>query len=150
MRDALISTGAILGDDASYESLRVEAGTPTYGTDVQENRFVMEVPNPLRAVSYSKGCYLGQEPIVMARDRAGFVNRTLLRIASRGPEPLPTGTKLYAGPVEVGQTTTSAYSPRRGAAVALAYLKRGHQAAGTVLTATGPAGESLGEAEVVG
>src|SRR5262245_34353532 len=68
----LLAAGAAPAGEAAYNTLRIEAGTPVYGVDIGEDRFVMEVPRALRAVSYTKGCYLGQEPIVMARDRAGF------------------------------------------------------------------------------
>jgi folate-binding protein YgfZ len=168
----LISCGARPAGLNAFEILRIEAGTPVYGIDIDENRFVMEVARPLRAVSYSKGCYLGQEPIVMARDRAGHVNRTFLGLKvieggtvgtgenqgadaprspvppgtspasggrqppdSLGSEPLPHGAKLFRGSDEVGVVTSSTQSPRLGSAIALGYVRRGHQDPGTRLEA---------------
>src|SRR5207253_1526486 len=52
-----------------HEMLRIEAGLPEFGKDIDENRLVMEVNRTAQAISYTKGCFLGQEPIVMARDR---------------------------------------------------------------------------------
>lgn len=73
----------------------------------------------------------------MARDR-GQVNRLLLGVTSPGEEPLPLNAKLLSGETEVGLVKSSAWSPRRGEAIALAYLRRGNQEPGTALqTATG-------------
>lgn len=135
IRAALLNAGVVLGSAADHEVLRVEAGTPVYGFDMDENRFVAEVGRTARAISYTKGCYLGQEPIVMARDR-GQVNRTLMGVRAEGENPWPSGTKIFAGEVEVGQTTSSVMSPR-SKLVALAYLKRGHQQVGSKCTANG-------------
>jgi tRNA-modifying protein YgfZ len=123
----------------AYEILRVEAGTPVYGVDIDENRFVMEVARPLRAVSYSKGCFLGQEPIVMARDRAGHVNRAFLGLKVLEGAPLPAGAKLRRDGDDVGVVTSSVHSLRLGAPIALGYLRRGHQETGTRLEAETPA-----------
>ena len=95
----------------------------------------MEVARALRAVSYSKGCYLGQEPIVMARDRAGFVNRAFLGVKVLEGGPLPAGTKLFREGAEIGLTTSSVNSPRLHAPLALAYIRRGNQDPGTRLEA---------------
>ncbi len=114
----------------AYEVLRIEAGTPLYGADVDETTFAPEVARTRQAISYGKGCYLGQEPIVMARDR-GQVNRALLGL--KLPDgPVPAGALLFRDGKEVGRVTSSVLSPRLGA-IALAYVRRGSQAAGTVL-----------------
>lgn len=133
--NALRSAGAALAGERAYETLRVEAGSPVYGVDIGENRFVMEVARAIRAVSYTKGCYLGQEPIVMARDRAGFVNRAFLGVKILEGGPLPAGTKLFRDGAEVGLTTSSLLSPRLNAPLALAYIRRGNQDPGTRLDA---------------
>jgi aminomethyltransferase len=70
---------------------------------------------------------------VMARDR-GHVNRLLVGLRADGPAPLATGAKVMQGDVEVGQVTSSTFSPRLNQAVALAYLKRGAWDAGTAVT----------------
>ena len=131
----LKSAGAVPAGEAAFETLRVEAGTPVYGVDIGEDRFVMEVARALRAVSYSKGCYLGQEPIVMARDRAGFVNRAFLGVKVLEGGTLSAGTKLFRDGAEVGLVTSSVQSPRLNAALALAYIRRNNQEPGQRLDA---------------
>ncbi len=129
----------------TYHILRVEAGIPYDGIDFDDERFVVETGR-MQALCYTKGCYLGQEPIVMARDR-GHVNRAFVGLKLSGGQPLPPGTKLFREGREVGVTTSSVLSPTHGA-IALAYLRVGNQQAGTVVefSAAG-AGET---AEVVG
>jgi tRNA-modifying protein YgfZ len=100
----------------------------------------MEVGFAARAVSYAKGCFLGQEPIVMARDRAGHVNRSFFGVKVLEGVPLPAGAKLFRDGQEVGVVTSSCHSPRLGAPVALAYLKWKHQDPGLRLEAESPTG----------
>lgn len=140
----LVAAGATPGSADTFETLRIEAGTPVFGRDIDDNRFVMEVGYAPRAVSYEKGCYLGQEPIVMARDRAGHVNRAFLGLKVLDGGPLPAGTKLFRDGQEVGVVTSSCHSPRLGAPVALAYLKWKHQEPGTRMEAGNQAVEVLG------
>jgi folate-binding protein YgfZ len=126
---ALTDAGAVPAGLQAFEALRIEAGTPRYGLDMDDNTFAPEAGRTAQAICYTKGCYLGQEPIVMARDR-GQINRTLVGLAL--PEgPVPPRTAVYRDGKEVGHVTSSAWSPRTGAGVALAYLRRGHQEAGT-------------------
>ncbi len=140
----LIAAGATLGSAETFETLRIEAGTPVFGKDIDDNRFVMEIGFAPRAVSYAKGCYLGQEPIVMTRDRAGHVNRAFLGLKVLDGGPLAPGTKLFRDGQEVGVVTSSCHSPRLGAPVALAYLKWKHQEPGTLMEAGTQAVEVLG------
>jgi tRNA-modifying protein YgfZ len=144
VRRMLVASGASPAGAEAFELLRVEAGTPVYGIDIGEDRFVMEVPRALRAVSYSKGCYLGQEPIVMSRDRAGFVNRAFLGVKVLEGGPLPPGTKLFRDAAEVGLVTSSIVSPRLGAPLSVGYIRRGHQDVGLRLTGDGRPVEVLG------
>jgi folate-binding protein YgfZ len=148
VRDKILATGAISSSPETYETLRIEAGTPLFGPDIDENRFVMEVGDAARAVSYSKGCYLGQEPIVMARDRAGHVNRAFLGLKVLEGGPLPSDTKLLRDGQEVGLVTSSCHSPRLGIPVALGYLRWKHQERGIRLEAETASGRQT--VEVVG
>jgi folate-binding protein YgfZ len=136
----LTAAGAAPAGPGTYETLRTEAGTPLFGPDIDTNRFVMEVGNAARAVCYTKGCFLGQEPIVMARDRAGHVNRAFLGLKVLEGGPLPAGAKVFHDGQEVGLVTSSCHSPRLGAPVALAYLRWKHQDPGTPMEAETPAG----------
>ena len=130
LRSRLGEAGAILADSEVYDTLRIEAGLPQFGIDIDEHRFVVEVNRTAQAISYAKGCYLGQETIVMARDR-GQVNRLLVGVKVAEGAPLAAGTKLFRASEEVGQVTSSTFSPRLGQVIALAYLRRGSWDAGT-------------------
>jgi folate-binding protein YgfZ len=148
VRGMLLTASATPAGSQTYETLRIEAGTPVFGPDIDENRFVMEVGNAARAVSYSKGCFLGQEPIVMARDRAGHVNRAFSGLKVLEGGPLPAGAKLFRDGQEVGLVTSICHSPRLGLPVALGYLRWKHQEPGTRMEAETPTGRQ--PVEVVG
>ncbi len=140
VRELLLAAGAAVGRRATFETLRLEAGTPLFGVDIDRERAVMELPQLERVVSYSKGCFPGQEPIVMARDRTGHPVRTFvgMKVLSGGP-PTP-GTKLLSGGREVGMVTSSGYSPRLQSPVALGYVRWGLHTPGTQLTIEPAAG----------
>lgn len=128
---ALMDAGARPAGREAFEALRIEAGTPAQGSEIDDNTFVPEVGRSRQAICYTKGCYLGQEPIVMARDR-GQVNRTLLGV--RLPHGLvPSGSLLYRDGKEVGRVTSSVLSPQLETAIGLAYVRRGNQEPGTLL-----------------
>ncbi len=128
----LCDAGAVPAGMETYETLRIEAGTPEFGPDFDKQRFVMEVGRTAQAICHTKGCYLGQESVVMARDR-GQVNRTLMGVETAGGELLAPGARLLRGADEVGQITSAAYSPRLSQVIALAYLRRGSQEPATEL-----------------
>jgi tRNA-modifying protein YgfZ len=121
---------ATISPAEEFEHRRIAAGTPFIGQDFLVDRFVMEINDALNAVSYNKGCYLGQEPIVMSRDRAGHVNRMLMRVKCVEEMEFPVSSELKIGEMIVGQTTKS-----HSQGLGLAYIKRGHQDAGTVVDA---------------
>jgi len=132
----LIAAGATQGTPETREILRIEAGVADYGKDFDESRFVMEIAGALKAVSYSKGCYLGQEPIVMSRDRAGHAPRSMVKL--RSATILEPAAKLFSGTDEVGFVTSATLSPRYGP-IALGYVKWKHREPGTELLAGGVA-----------
>jgi folate-binding protein YgfZ len=129
LRDA----GVVPAGRETYDTLRVEAGMPEFGADFDAQRFVMEVGRTAHAIAPDKGCYLGQEAVVMARDR-GHINRTLMGVQAPSDGLLPEGGRLFSGKEEVGQITSSTESPRVRQVIALAYLRRGNQKPGTTLT----------------
>ena len=142
LRARFVAAGATAGSEATHEVLRVEAGWPVVPNDMDENRFAVEVGRGAQAICYTKGCFLGQEPIVMARDR-GQVNRVLMGVLCGDGPALAAGTKLHQGETEVGHITSSVVSPRLGQAIALAYLRRGHQEPGMKLAVEpAPAGRT--------
>ncbi|MFL6546708.1 MAG: YgfZ/GcvT domain-containing protein [Candidatus Udaeobacter sp.] len=141
-RDVLLQSlngaGAIMATDDDWSILRIEAGHPEYSRDYDENRFVIELGRT-NAISYTKGCYLGQEPIVMARDRAGFVARRFCGLrASSSIAGLPA--KLFSSD-EVGIVTSTGESPRLGP-IGLGYLRRGFEEPGRLVHVGSPEGPS--------
>jgi len=132
---ALLQAGTPLGlrpvGLAALNILRVEAGIPWYGLDMDEGRIVLEVGLE-RAISFSKGCYLGQEVVERATAR-GHVNRKLSGLLVQGDTPPASGDKLFHGAQEAGWITSAVVSPRLGRPIALGYVRREHQAPGTQL-----------------
>ena len=131
----LLQAGAPLGlcpvGLTALNTLRVEAGIPWYGLDMDEGRIVLEVGLE-HALSFSKGCYLGQEVIERATAR-GHVNRKLMGLLVQG-ETLPaSGDKLFHDSQEAGWVTSAVVSPRLGRPIALGYVRREYQAPGTQL-----------------
>jgi folate-binding protein YgfZ len=107
------------GDDA--RTVRIENGKPRYGEDIFDKSLPQETQQ-MHAVSFTKGCYLGQE--IVERIRAqGHVNKKLVRLEIEGTEPPPSGTKAISNAAEVGEITSAAHSPQSGAVAALAYLR---------------------------
>ncbi|HLN28365.1 MAG TPA: aminomethyltransferase family protein [Gemmataceae bacterium] len=129
---ALSTAGANRAGSLAYETLRVEAGTPVYGRDIDETNLPQEVARVERTISFTKGCYIGQETV--ARIRAyGHVNRSLVGLRLSIPSAVPAGAKISRDDKEIGQATSSVVSPRMGAGIALAYVRRGNQEPGTAL-----------------
>jgi folate-binding protein YgfZ len=126
---AIAQGGSLAGWDA-LETARIEAGIPRFGVDLDETTLPPEAGIESRAISTSKGCYIGQE--ILARIRTyGHVNRKLhgLRCMS-GLKNLPRrGDKVYKGDLEIGYVTSATYSPTLKTNVALAYLSTRGEAA---------------------
>jgi tRNA-modifying protein YgfZ len=146
-REQLVSAGVAPCGIAAIDALRIEAGYPIDGIDVTDKNLAQEVDRIERTISFKKGCYLGQETVARL-DALGHVNKTLvgLKYAEAGFDNVPKpGTELTAVGQPVGQVTSSAYSPRLETAVALAYVKQGHNTPGTRLESVcGPATVGIG------
>jgi folate-binding protein YgfZ len=113
-----------------YEVVRVENRVPRYGIDMDEQTIPLEA-NLQRAISYTKGCYLGQEIIARATYR-GHVNRLLQGLIVDGELPPPRTALLRDGKA-VGFITSAVRPFDRGAVLALGYVHRDSCAAGTRL-----------------
>jgi tRNA-modifying protein YgfZ len=137
VKQSLLRTGRGLElievDPESYEVLRIEAGTPVFGKDITDKNLPQEIGRDDRAISFVKGCYLGQETVARI-DALGHVNQVMkgLRIAEQSPCPLP-GSPLEADGKRVGVVTSAAFSPVRNAPLALALVRSTHSRAGTTL-----------------
>jgi tRNA-modifying protein YgfZ len=112
------------------EALRIDAGIPRFGMDIDKRVLAPETRQAARAIHYKKGCYVGQE-IVARIDARGHTNRTLVRLAL--PAPVVAETPLTLDGKEVGRVTSSALAPEGTGAVALGYLRQEHAASGAVL-----------------
>lgn len=139
--DALTAAGAALISNATFETLRIEAGVPLYGIDMDENNVVTET-NLDDAVSFTKGCYLGQEIIVRIKHR-GHVAKKLSGVVLDDSTPVPRNSKIISSEgKEIGRVTSSTFSPRLGRAIALGYLKYDYLAVGTEVKVAAPESET--------
>ena len=126
----LYEAGAVQADAATLEAARIEAGYPLFSIDMTEETIPLEAGIEQRAISFTKGCYVGQEVIVRVLHRGhGRVAKKLVGLQVDGAVPA-RHAKLFAGTREVGVVTSSAASPRYGA-IALAYLHRDFVTPGT-------------------
>ncbi|MFK7817593.1 MAG: folate-binding protein YgfZ [Planctomycetaceae bacterium] len=118
----------------TYEAVRVEAGFPLYGTDFSADHMAPEVGRIKQAISYKKGCYLGQEPIARL-DALGHVNKSLCPVESIGAEAPAVGSAITnADGEEVGTFTSSVSDPIDARCYGLAWLKYQFANPGTELT----------------
>jgi folate-binding protein YgfZ len=119
----------------ALETLRLEAGVPRFLVDMTDETIPLEAGIEDRAISFTKGCYVGQEIIVRVTTRGGGrVARKLVGLVAPGEAaPVPAGTALYAGDRAAGRITSSAISPRRGDVIALGYAHRDFTEPGTSL-----------------
>lgn len=127
-------------DTNAFEALRIEAGTPTFGVDIDASNLPQEVDRNDRAISFRKGCYLGQETVARI-DALGHVNRRLVGVRFTGPAVASsTRHALRSSGKDVGQVTSVACLPDRGEWIGLAMVRRGHDSPGTLLDYELPTG----------
>jgi folate-binding protein YgfZ len=117
---ALTAAGAVVADEAAAEVVRVETGRPRYGVDLDDGVIPQEAGLNARAVSFEKGCYVGQETVARLHFR-GRPNRHLRGLRLSGPAE--TGTPLRKGERDVGRLASVVDSPTHGV-IALALVRR--------------------------
>ena len=116
----LESLGAKEATAEDARVVRIENGKPLYGEDIRDTTLPQETQQ-MQAISFNKGCYLGQE--IVERIRAqGRVNKKLERLELDNTQPAAAGTKLQVDGREA-EITSSVYSPHLGKVVALAYVR---------------------------
>lgn len=131
------AAGALLVDAAAWERLRVERVVPSWGVDFDATHYPQEASLEKVAVSFSKGCYLGQEVAYMLENR-GQAKRHLVRLRLEGGEPVARGAEVTTpGGEVVGQVSSAALGLVEPAVFALAMVKRAHADAGTALAVAG-------------
>ena len=141
----LVEAGAVPVSRDTLEVTRVEAGRPLFGVDMDESTIPLEAGIEARAISLTKGCYVGQEIIIRVLHRAqGRVARRLVGLLAPA-EALPpaSGTRLFADGRDVGAITSAVFSPRLRRPIALGYAHRDAAEAGRTLQAGAPDGVSL-------
>lgn len=133
IEQALLAAGAVRCCEATFDTVRIEAGWPLYGRDITDQNLPQEVDRDSQAISFTKGCYLGQETVARI-DALGHVNRKL-RSLKFAPNSAPmAGLQLLDGDKSAGEITSATLSPKFSAPLALGYVRRGHNESGTRLT----------------
>lgn len=122
--ERLIELGAVPGSREAFDFARIEAGFPEWGADMSEDTLVQEANlDQLGAISYSKGCYVGQEVVARIHFR-GHVNKTLRRVTFEGERVPPRGAELVSAEGKiVGDMRSAVMSPRAGG-VGIAMVRR--------------------------
>ena len=127
-------------DPAAAEVMRIEQGIPSWGSEGTEEIIPIEANLEQRTVDYQKGCYIGQEVISRIK-MSGQTNKRLCGLISLNDVPLQPGAKLTAPSTsgkETGWITSVTHSDRLGKQIALGYVKRGFNNAGTRLDVLAP------------
>jgi folate-binding protein YgfZ len=126
--------GATAASAAELEFARIEAGRPEFLVDMDADTIPLEAGIEDRAISFSKGCYVGQEVIVRIVHRGGGrVARRLVGLRLGATAAPPARTVLRSGDKDVGRVTSAAWSPRLSCPVALGYVHRDLAQPGTAL-----------------
>jgi len=129
-RDFLtVENGLMALDDELYETVRIESGIPKYGVDVDETTIVPELGLE-GMISYTKGCYIGQEIIARIHFR-GHVAKRLTGLTS--DDELASGAELTIEGKNAGRTLSATFSPKLDKQIALAFVRYDHLTAGTTL-----------------
>ena len=143
LQRALVESGAVAAEHDAIEAARIEAGYPLFGVDMTEETIPLEAGIEDRAISLSKGCYVGQEVIIRVLHRGhGRVAKKLVALRMQGerPQDVPArDAKIFSEDRAVGAVTSAASSPQFGS-IALGYVHREFVAPGTRLEVETPSG----------
>jgi folate-binding protein YgfZ len=137
VRAALERADARPVSDEDLEIVRVESGRPKFGVDMDADTIPLEAGLEDRAISRTKGCYVGQEVIVRVLDRGhGRVARRLVGLTFDAGAAVPAaGTAVTSGDREIGRVTSAVWSPSLARPIALAYVHRDFVEPGTSVRA---------------
>jgi tRNA-modifying protein YgfZ len=134
LMESILRAGAAAGTPEAAETLRIEAGRPLFGADMDTETIPLEAGIEDRAISFTKGCYPGQEVIIrVVRRGHGRIARRLAGVLIGGTTVPDRGDRVRVGEREAGRVTSAAWSPRLGAPAALAMLQRDFLEVGTAL-----------------
>ncbi len=116
----------------AWEAVRIETGLSLFGVDFDSTNLPQEVNRNAQAINFNKGCYLGQETIARI-DALGHVNKKVVLLKFEGETAPTVGLELSVGDKSVGRVTSSCWSPRFNAPLALAMVRRGANELGSQL-----------------
>jgi folate-binding protein YgfZ len=119
--EQLAKAGVAPASAEAFRAVRIENGRPRYGEDITE-RYLAQETNQTRALSFTKGCYLGQEIVERVRSRAQ-IHRVLMPLEIETADAPEAGAKLTFDGAPAGEITSAAYSPAYGKVAALAYVR---------------------------
>ena len=138
LREALATAGVVEADLDTADAIRIEAGIPKFGCDMDEETIPLEAGIESRAISLSKGCYVGQEIIIRVLHRGhGRVARKLAGLVFEGDTVPAAGVTVSHEGRDIGRLTSTAMSPALKRPIALAYLHREFLAVGTAVSVGG-------------
>jgi tRNA-modifying protein YgfZ len=137
----LIEAGFVRVDEPAFAAARIEAGFPLFGVDFDENNLPQEVGRDREAISFTKGCYLGQETVARI-DALGHVNQRIVGIRFLAGGQPTIGAELSKQGTAIGRITSVTFSPELNATLALAMVRREANTEGT------PLESPFGECEV--
>lgn len=133
---AKLSRAGVAGaTPADARTVRIENGLPRYGEDIT-TEYIPQETQVLRAIHFSKGCYLGQEIVERVRSR-GHVNKLLVQLRGAGQRPPAAQAAIFAEGKPAGVVTSAAFSPGRNEVVALGYVREAYAREGQPLEADG-------------
>ena len=136
--EAIARAGAAPLDEATADAIRIEAGMPVFHIDMDEDTIPLEAGIENRAISFTKGCYVGQEVIIRVLHRGhGRVARRLVGLTIDGEAAPAPGAHVFGAERDVGHVTSSAISPALNHPIALGYVHRDFVEPGTTLTVDG-------------
>jgi folate-binding protein YgfZ len=139
--DSLVALKAVPVGFEAFETLRIEAGEPRFGVDMTENHVVLETGLD-DAVSFTKGCYIGQEIIARIHWR-GHVAKRLSGLVLEQGEARRDDRILSVDGKEIGKVTSAVFSPKLGKGIALGYVKYDYLPVGTAVQIAREDGEEL-------
>ena len=142
IEQALLDLGARRCAADAAKTMRLEAGFPLFGADITAENLPQECGRDSQAISFQKGCYLGQETVARL-DALGHVNRRLTGLQFKSEFIPKPATQLLKGDKAVGHVTTAAWSPRLQSPLAFALVRTLHSSANTLLDS------ECGEATVI-
>lgn len=130
---ALLAAGAVRVTREDAEAVRIESGRPRFGIDMDADTIPLEAGLEARAISRSKGCYVGQEVIVRVQDRGhGRVAKRLVGLTFDADAPVPAaGARILSAEREIGRVTSAIRSPALVRPIALGYVHRDFVEPGT-------------------